>query len=150
MALAERLDTDFKAALKAKDQARLSILRLVRSAVKNVEIAQHGAASDEDIIPILQREIKQHRETIESLKAAGREAGVGEQEAEIQVLQSYLPAQLSEGELRDAVTQAIEETHAHSMADMGKVMGAVMPKVKGRATGDAVGQMVREILSNGA
>ncbi len=146
MALAERLDNDFKAALKAKEHARLSILRLVRSAVKNVEIEKHGPASDEDIIAILQREIKQHRETIDALRAAGRESEVVAQEAEIATLQSYLPPQLSSGELRDAVARAIAETNADSLKDVGKVMGAVMPKVAGRAAGDEVGQMVREIL----
>lgn len=146
MALALRLDDDFKSALKLQDHARLSILRLVRSSIKNVEIAHRAAASDEDIIAILQREIKQHRETIDALRAAGRESDVAAQEAEVKILQSYLPPQLSSGELRDAVTRAIAETQADSLKDVGKVMGAVMPKVAGRATGDEVGQMVRELL----
>lgn len=143
----ERLDDDFKSALKAKEADKLLVLRLVRSAIKNLEIAKQAAASDEDVIAILQREIKQHRETIDGLKAASRFDEVVKQEAEIAQLQSYLPPSLSLDELKEVVAKAIDTTGASSLSDLGKVMGQVMPLVRGRATGDEVGQMVREILS---
>lgn len=146
MSLMERLDNDFKSALKAKEADKLSILRLVRSAIKNLEIAKQAAASDEDVVAILQREIKQHRETIDGWKAASRFGEVVKQEAEIAQLQSYLPPALSFDELKDVVAKAIDATGASSLSDLGKVMGQVMPQVKGRATGDAVGQMARELL----
>lgn len=146
MSLTERLDNDFKEALRTKDADKLSLLRLVRSAVKNLEINKQASASDEDIIEILQREIKQHKETIDSLKKAGRSEAVEKQELEVTLLKSYLPPALSVDELKDVISQAISSTAATGMADIGKVMGFVMPKVKGRATGDEVGQMVRELL----
>ena len=147
MDLAEKLDQDFKDALKNKDASRLSIMRLVRSAIKNFEIAKQGKASDEDIVEILQREIKQHKETIAALESAGRSEDLKKQEAEVALLKTYLPAQLSPGELKDFVEEAISSTAAAGISDLGKVMGAVMPRVKGRATGDVVGQMARELLS---
>lgn len=147
MELAEKLDQDFKDALKNKDAARLSIMRLVRSGIKNFEIAKQGKASSEDIIAILQREIKQHKETIAALQKAGRAEDLKKQEEEVAVLKSYLPAQLSQDELKDFVEEAIASTAAAGLSDLGKVMGKVMPQVKGRATGDEVGQMAREILS---
>jgi len=146
MSIVLQLDTDFKEALKSKQEARLSILRLVRSAVKNIEIEKHGPASDEDAIAVLQREIKQHKESIEAFEKAGREAEVTRLRTEMELLEKYLPPKLSDDELKDAIDNAIAESGATSVADMGKVMGAVMPKVKGRATGDEVGAMVRTIL----
>lgn len=147
MDLAEKLDQDFKDALKNKDAARLSLMRLVRSNIKNFEIAKQGKASDEDIVEILQREIKQHKETIEALQRAGREEDLKKQEEEVAILKAYLPAQLSQGEIKDFIEEAIETTSAAGISDLGKVMGAVMPRVKGRAPGDQVGQMARELLS---
>ncbi len=147
MDLAEKLDQDFKDALKNKDAASLSIMRLVRSNIKNFEIAKQGKAADEDIIAILQREIKQHKETIESLEKAGREEELGKQRTEVAILKAYLPAQFSKDELKDFIEEAIATTAAADIKDMGKVMGAVMPRLKGRATGDEVGQMVRELLN---
>ena len=146
MSLLEKLDADFKEALKSKNADKLSLLRLIRSAVKNFEIAKQAGASDEDVVEILQREIKQHRETVAGFQKAGRPEEVAKQEAEIAVLQSYLPPALSSTELKDVIDKAIEATQAQGLGDIGKVMGAVMPQVKGRATGDEVGGMVREIL----
>lgn len=146
MSLNEKLDADFKDALRAKDADKLSLLRLVRSAIKNLEIAKLSAASDEDVVAILQREIKQHRETITGFTKAGRPNEAAKQELEIDLLKSYLPAGLSADELKDVVVQAISTTQAQGVGDLGRVMGAVMPLIRGRATGDEVGQMARELL----
>lgn len=149
MSLLEKLDNDFKEALKTKNAEKLSVLRLVRSAVKNLEIAKQAGASDEDAVELIQREIKQHRETVEGFKRANRPEEVGRQEAEIALLQSYLPPQLSSDELKDVVEKTIESVGAQGLGDIGKVMGSIMPQVKGRATGDEVGQMVKQLLSVG-
>lgn len=147
MNLVEKLDSDFKEALKSKNSGKLSLMRLVRSNIKNLEISKQASASDEDVVEILQREIKQHKETIDFMRQAGRTDDLRKQEAEVAVLKAYLPAQLSQDELKDFVEEAIASTAAATLSDLGKVMGAVMPRVKGRAQGDAVGQMVKELLS---
>ncbi len=146
MSLVEQLDTDFKQALKAREAGRLSCLRLVRSSIKNLEIAKQGTASDEDVVAILQREIKQHKESIEANEQAGRPDEVARLQQEVELLSAYLPVPLSSDELKDVIAGAIVATNAEGLADVGKVMGTVMPQVRGRATGDAVGQMVRELL----
>ena len=146
MSLVEQLDANFKQALKSRDAHTLSILRLIRSAVKNFEIAKRGAASDEDVIEILQRELKQHKESLAAFAKAGRDSEVEKQKREIAVIENYLPERLTSEALKDVVERVIEETNASSMQDMGKVMGMLMPKVKGRADGDTVGQMVGELL----
>jgi len=148
MHLVEQLDTDFKTALKTKDAGRLSVLRLVRSAIKNLEIAKQGTASDEDVVEILQREIKQHKESLAAFKLAGRESEVARLAAETDMLAVYLPEQLSLDELKGVIDKVIEETRASGMQDVGKVMGRVMPQVKGRASGDMVGDMVRGLLTS--
>lgn len=147
MSLSEKLDADFKAAQKGREAEKLSLLRLVRSAIKNLEIAKQAAASDEDIIALIQREIKQHRETIAGLASAGRTKDIARQETEVAWLQSYLPPALTDAELKGLVEQAIVDTAAGGPADLGKVMGAVMPQVRGRVNGEAVGQMARELLA---
>ena len=148
MSLVTQLDNDFKQALKTKDAEKLSILRLVRSAIKNLEIQKQGEASEEDVVEILQREIKQHKESIEAFEKAQRKEEVQRLKQESEFLQTYLPDQLSIEEIKGAVEKAIQETHASNMQDMGKVMGNVMSQVKGRATGDEVGAMVRDLLNN--
>ncbi|PIQ78444.1 MAG: glutamyl-tRNA amidotransferase [Parcubacteria group bacterium CG11_big_fil_rev_8_21_14_0_20_41_14] len=147
MKLVETLDTEFKSALKNKDAEKLSILRLVRSNIKNLEIEKQAEASDEDVVEILQREIKQHNESIEANKTANRAEEIARLEKEVAFLKQYLPEQLSSSELKDVIEDAITDTQAENMSDMGKVMGKVMSQVKGRTTGDAVNQMVRDLLS---
>ena len=147
MKLVEQLDNDFKSALKSKDAEKLSILRLVRSSIKNLEIQKQGTASDEDVVEILSREVKQHNESIDANKTAKRDDEVKRLEAEVALLKTYLPEEMSSDELKDVVEGAIAEINAEGMGDMGKVMGKVMPKLKGRADGDEVNQMVKDLLS---
>jgi len=146
MNVIEQFDSDFKEALKAKDHARLSILRLVRSALQNAEINKRGDISDQEVIEVIQREIKQHHESVDAFNKANRPDDVARLTSEIRVLEKYLPPQLSEDDLRNVVAAAISETGAASLSDMGKVMGSIMPKVAGRTTGDKVGAMVRSVL----
>ncbi|OJI07630.1 glutamyl-tRNA amidotransferase [bacterium CG10_46_32] len=148
MSLVEQLDIDFKQALKARESEKVSVFRLVRSSIKNLEISKQGVASDEDVVEILQREIKQHKESIEANIKAERSEEVERLEQEVVLLLKYLPAQLSSEELAGIIKSVIAEKNATSMADLGRVMGGVMPNVHGRASGDVVGKMVREILSS--
>lgn len=144
--LVEKLDSDFKIALKSRDAARLLVLRMVRSNIKNLEITKHASASDEDVIAILQREIKQHKESIEANEKAGRQEEASRLAGEIEFLSGYLPQKLSSDELKKVVSAAIAETGAQTIVDVGKVMGRIMPRVRGRATGDEVTLVVRELL----
>ena len=148
MGLVEQLDADFKQALKSKDSDKLSILRLVRSSIKNLEISKQAEASDEDVVEILQREIKQHKESIEANEKAERSDEARRLKEEIDILSAYLPEQISSDELKDVIEGAIQDTQASDMKDMGKVMHKVMPQVKGRAAGDEVNQIVRDLLSD--
>jgi len=147
MMLLEKLDADFKDALKNKKAEKLALLRLVRSSIKNLEIAKQAQASDEDVVEILQREIRQHKESIEANEKANRPQEATRLKDEVDFLKLYLPPQLSQSELQDVIEDAIASTQASNMSDIGKVMGKVMPRVKGRASGDEVGQMVRNLLS---
>ncbi|MFC4767952.1 GatB/YqeY domain-containing protein [Effusibacillus consociatus] len=147
MGLAERLDADMKQAMKDKDKVRLSTIRLIRTAIKNAEIDQKKTLTDEDILAVLNRELKQRRDSLQAFQDAGRSDLVDQVQQEINVLQDYLPAQLSEDELREIVAATIAEVGAESKKDMGKVMGALMPKVQGRADGKLVNQLVQAHLS---
>jgi uncharacterized protein YqeY len=145
--LAERLDADMKQAMKNKDKVRLSTIRMIRTAIKNAEIDLKKSLTDEDILAVLNRELKQRRDSLQAFQDAGRSDLVDQVQQEIQVLQDYMPAQLSEEEVREIVIATIAELGATSKKDMGKVMGALMPKVQGRADGKLVNQLVQAHLS---
>ncbi|GAX91523.1 GatB/YqeY domain-containing protein [Effusibacillus lacus] len=147
MGLAERLEADMKQAMKDRDKIRLSTIRMIRTAIKNAEIDQRKTMTDDDILAVLNRELKQRRDSLQAFKDAGRSDLVDQVEQEIKVLQDYLPAQLDENELREIVLATIAEVGASSKKDMGKVMGALMPKVQGRADGKLVNQLVQAHLS---
>jgi uncharacterized protein YqeY len=146
MSLTERLTADMKQAMKDKDKVRLSVIRMVRTAMKNLEIDAKRELSDEDVITIMNRELKQRRDSLQAFESGGRQDLVEDMKAEIQVLIAYLPEQLSEDEVRTIVKDVIASTGATGKADMGKVMSALMPKVKGRADGKLVNQVVSQEL----
>ncbi|RUM86962.1 MAG: GatB/YqeY domain-containing protein [Thermovibrio sp.] len=147
MSLKERLKADMKEAMKAKDKLKLSTIRMINSLIKNAEIEKRGELSDEEIVQLLMKYAKQRRESIEMYEKGGRQDLVEKERAELEIVESYLPKQMSEEELREVVKRAIEETGASSPKDIGKVMKAVMPKVKGRADGSLVNRIARELLS---
>lgn len=147
MGLAERLDADLKQAMRDKDKIRLSTIRLIRTAIKNAEIDQKRTLTDEDIMGVLNRELKQRRDSLQAFEDAARTDLVDQVKQEIAVLQDYLPAQLSEEEIRTIVVDTIAEVGASAKKDMGKVMGALMPKLQGRADGKLVNQLVQQHLS---
>ena len=138
MSIKEQLTADMKEAMKSHDKDRLSVIRFVRGAIRQAEI--DGGHKE------LSKEVKMRKDSIEEFKKGGREDLVAKTQAEIDVLMPYLPAQLSEDEIRVLVKEAVEKTGASSPKDMGKVMGMLMPKVKGRADGKMVNTIVRSML----
>jgi len=149
MSLKEQLTEDMKTAMKAKEEGkqRLSVIRMVRSALRQVEIDGKKELDDNGVIDIISKEVKMRKDSIEEFKKGDREDLVAQVEAEIVVLMSYLPVQLSEDELRSLVKEAVTTSGASSQKEMGKVMALLMPKVKGRADGKLVNTIVREMLN---
>lgn len=149
MSLKEQLTEDMKQAMKAKEEGkiRLSVIRMVRSAIRQVEIDDKKELGDADIQAIISKEVKMRRDSIGEFSKGGRLDLVEQMEAEIAVLMPYLPAQLTEDEVRALVAEAVAETGAASPKEMGKVMAVLMPKVQGKADGKLVNSLVREALS---
>jgi len=140
------LNEALKNAMKAGDEVRKRTLRMVMAAIKQVEVDRRISLDDAAVLSILQKEIKLRKEALEEAKKANRADLAADAQAEIDVLNAYLPQGLSADELRALVQAAIAEAGAVSPADMGKVMKALLPKVAGRAPGDQVSAMVRELL----
>lgn len=149
MSLKEQLTEDMKQAMKAKEagKLRLSVIRMVRSAIKNVEIDSKKELSEEGVLDIVSKEVKMRRDSMEEFKKADRQDLVDQLEQEIAILLPYLPQQLTEAEVRALVSEAVATSGAASPKDMGKVMALLMPKVKGRADGKLVNNIVRESLN---
>ncbi|MBD3220581.1 GatB/YqeY domain-containing protein [bacterium] len=141
-----RIKQDTVAAMKAKDKARLGILRQVSAAIKQVEIDERRELDDAGVLAILQKYAKQVRDSLESAEKAGRDEAVAEAEAELAIVKEYLPAELDDTELAAIVDETIAETGASGPRDMGAVMKAIMPRVTGRADGSRVSAMVKSKL----
>jgi uncharacterized protein len=148
MELTQRVAEDLKQAMKDRDKLRLNVLRMVKTAVKYQEIDRGAALSDEDVLSVFQKELKQRKDSLASFEQAGRTDLVDEVKAEIAVLMSYLPQPLTEAELTELAAASIAATGATGKADMGKVMSDLMPKIRGRADGKATQQVVTQLLSN--
>ncbi|MGI6103029.1 MAG: GatB/YqeY domain-containing protein [Patescibacteria group bacterium] len=146
MTLIDRLTDDMKAAMKSGDAIELSTLRMARTALTNKRIEIGRDLSDDDVITVLQREVKQRREAETQYRDAGRAELADKEQAEIAVLERYLPAQLADDELDQLVRDAVAKSGATGLADMGKVMGALMPTLGGRADGTRVSAAVRRAL----
>ena len=146
MGLLAQLTEDMKVAMKAKDKETLSVIRMVKSALSNEQIQLgHDLTPDEEMT-VLSREMKQRVEELTSYQEANRDDLAQNIQTQIDVLNKYMPKQLSESEVEDIVKATISEVGATSKADMGKVMGALMPKVKGKADGKLVSQKVQSLL----
>ena len=141
-----RLNDELKSAMRARDSQRRNAIRLLQSAIKQVEIDSRSALDEEAELKILRREAKQRRETISELEAAGRADDADDARYELRLIESFLPQQLTSEELAPIVAAAVAEIGATSMKQMGEVMRAVMPRVDGRADGRAVNAIVRELL----
>ena len=144
----EQIQQDMTAAMKARETATLSTLRMLKAALMEARTkkAKDAAFTRDEEIEVLQRYAKKRRETIEELKKVGRADLVESEEHEIAVTQRYLPQMLSDDEVREVVREAVAKTSAAGPKDMGKVMGAVMAQVKGRAEGGTVSRLVKETL----
>lgn len=146
----QQLKDQLKESMLAKDELRTSVLRFVLSGITYYEINKGGAgyeATDEDVMAVIQKEVKQRRDSIEQFENAGRQDLADKEKAELTILQTYLPAQMGEEEVRKLVEEAVATTGATTQQDMGKVMGALMPKVKGKADVGLVSRLVKEALS---
>jgi uncharacterized protein YqeY len=147
MPVRERLVEEMKEAMKARDEIRLSAIRLVRSTVKNREIEKRRELDEQEILDVISTLVKQRRESIRMFGDAGRDELVVKEERELDVLLSFLPPQLSPEEIRSFVDQAVAETGASSPADMGRVMKTLLPLVAGKADGKLVSELVKQALS---
>jgi uncharacterized protein YqeY len=146
MTLRERLDEDLKAAMKAHDALKVSVIRLARSEIRNMEIAKGAPLIEDDVLQVLGREVKRRREAIEQFQKGGRADLVDKETAELQLLSEYLPQQLSEAEIVGIAQEVISELHAASKADKGRVMSVLMQRVRGRADGKLVSETVDRLL----
>jgi uncharacterized protein YqeY len=145
-ALKARLTDDMKLAMKSGDKARLGVIRLLLAAIKQKEVDERVTLSDDDILAILVKQSKQRRESIDQFQTAGRHDLVETEQFELQVIETYLPAKLSETEIRQIIADTIAATGAQGVAQMGAVMNAVRAKVAGRADLAAVSQWVKAAL----
>lgn len=152
MQLRERIQADTKEAMKARDSARLSVLRLISAAIKDREIAarsenaEHAGLSDADLIAILSKMVKQRQESTRAYEEGGRLELARKEEAEIAVIQGYLPRQLDEAEIRAAIDEAVARLGASSVRDMGRVMGELRGRYAGQMDFGAVGPIIKERL----
>jgi uncharacterized protein YqeY len=147
MDLKEKLTAAMRSAMKSNDDVTRRTTRMALAAIKQVEVDKQTTLDDTAVMGLLQKEIKNRREAIEEARKASRSDLIAENEAEIKVLETFLPKAMPPEELRQLVQAAIAETGASAPADMGKVMKVVMPKVGARAAGDQVSAIVKEMLS---
>ncbi len=147
MTLITQIEADVKAAMLARDSQRRDALRLILSSLRSAEKDLQRPLSDDEELQVLQRERKRRVEASEAFRAAGREEQAEKEDGELEILEEYMPAQLTEEDLERIVDDAIAENGATSMRDMGRVMADVMPQIAGRADGSAVSQIVREKLA---
>ncbi len=147
MDLKAKLNQDLKEALKAKDEVKLRTVRMLLAAIKNFEVEKMGPATDEEIFQIMSKEIKKRQEAIEMYEKGGRPDLAQAEKQEIEVIQSYMPNQLSEEEIRELARKVISEMNLKSPKDVGTAMKVIMPQVKGRADGKLVNKIVSELLS---
>lgn len=147
MPMKMQLTDAMKDAMRAKDKPRLSAIRLMLSEVKRIEVDERIEISDERLIAILDKMIKQRRDSITQYEAAGRQELADIEIGEISVIQEFLPVALTEDEISAMITAAISATGAESMRDMGKVMGILKPQIQGRADGGAVSGLVKSALN---
>jgi len=146
--LKQKFETDLKQAIRAKDNVRRSVIRLVMAAIKNAEIARRAALDDADILGVIAKEVKQRHESIEAFRQGNRHDLVAQEEAELAILQEYLPQQLTREEIIAEARQVIAEVEAQGPGDKGKVMPKLIAQLKGRADGREINTVVTELLSS--
>lgn len=149
MSIKDQLTADMKQAMKDREagKLRLSVIRMVRANIKNVEINDKKELDDDGVLAVLMKEVKMRQDSLEEFQKAGRTELIAQAKEEIAILQAYLPAALGDDELKAIVTEVIAAVGATSAKDMGKVMPKVMAQTKGRADGKRINAMVRELLN---
>ncbi len=145
--LEQRIDRALTAAMKARDAARVAALRNIRAELERRRIEKRAPLGEDEVLAALGTLAKQRRESIAQFRAGGREDLVAKEEADLAVIEEFLPAPLSEEELRAEAARAVEEVGATGPRDMGRVMKVLMPRVRGRADGGRVSALVRELLA---
>jgi uncharacterized protein len=148
MSLKERITDDMKAAMRSGEKERLGVIRMITSAIKQREVDERITLDDAQVLSVLEKMIKQRKESLVQFQAGNRQDLVDKESAEITLLQGYLPAQLSDTELDALIQEAITATGASSIKDMGKVMGLIKGKAQGRADMGAVGAKIKARLSD--
>ena len=161
--LKDKIKNDFKEAFKAKEQVRLSVLKMVNSEIGNAEINKRAKLmkdgvnaesvetasilNDEEVLQVILREVKKRKDSIEAFESAGRQELAEKEKEELVILMTYMPEQLSEGAIRDIAKKAMEQSGAKGEKEIGKVMAILAPQVKGKADGAMVNKIVREFLA---
>ena len=148
MSLLSQLNDEMKIAMRAQDKLRLGVIRMAISAVKQAEIDHNTEATDDNIIALLTKMVKQRKESIKMFTEGGRDELAAKEAAEIIVLEDFLPQPLSADEINQLITKAIADTGAASMADMGKVMAVLKPQMQGKADMGAVSGQIRKVLNS--
>ena len=146
MTIKDRLAQDLKDAMRAKDAVRLGAVRMLRAAVLEREKAGTGEVADEEVLALVQKQAKQRRDSIEQFRGAGRDDLAEKEEAELAIIEAYLPAQLTDDEVRAAVGEVVRKVGATGPGDMGRVMGPAMASLKGKAEGGRVRAAVEALL----
>ena len=147
MTLRERLQDDTTAAMRSGDALRRDVLRMAQNSMYNIEKARKVTLSEDEVLGVLTREVKTRRESVEAFRTGGREDLATKEEAEIAILQDYLPQPLTEAELRTLVDEGVAATGASSARDLGKVMGWLSPRTRGRADGKVLSGLVAQALA---
>ena len=147
--LREKIVEDLKQSMLAKDELKTSTLRMLKAAIMKFEVSgkEKVEASDDDVLSLIKKEAKARKDSIQQFRDGGRDEMADKEEAELAILEEYLPEQMGEDQVREVVSGVIAETGASSMSDMGKVMGAAMGKLGGQADGGVVNKVVKEMLS---
>ncbi len=145
--LKQQISEDMKAAMKGGDKRRLGVVRLILAAIKQVEVDERRDLADSDILAVLNRMVKQRRDSLQQYQDAGRDELAAQEAYELEVITAYLPEPLGDDEIADLVDEAVAATGASSMKDMGKVMGALKPKLEGRADMGKVSALVKQKLA---
>jgi uncharacterized protein YqeY len=147
MSLIERIEEELKTAMRARDRERTDVLRLTLSSLRSAEKEVQRPLKDDEELHVLQRERKRRIEAAEGFRSGGREEQAAKEERELEIIKEFMPEPVDEEELEHIIDDAIAETGATSLRDLGRVMADVMPQVAGRADGSAVSQLVREKLA---
>ncbi len=145
--LKARITEDMKSAMRAGDKTRLGAIRLIQSAIKQIEVDTRKTLSDSDVLTVLDKMAKQRRESIQAFEQAGRDDLASQERLELELIQQYLPEPLSDDEIQQLIDETIDAVGAESIKDMGKVIGQLKPRVQGRADMSAVSAQIKARLS---